>query len=119
MSATPKPTPEQLEELRREVEMDSPCVWDLPGMRALLLAAYEATQRPIVAEPEYPAPLDVAALPAFWHARRARAGKGPSLCAEELERALAAHDGRWAKLERLAVEVLAVNTDVDAHEVKP
>lgn len=51
-----------------------------------LLEAYKATQRPIEPDPE--APLDVADLPAFWDARRARLGKNASVCAAELRRAL-------------------------------
>lgn len=41
---------------------------------------------PAVADPN--APLDVHALPDFFDARRAALGKGPSVCAEELRRAL-------------------------------
>lgn len=142
MSTTPKPTPEELRDLRKryapsvippcrvcgaELAMQAigggqptryacsvaasarPTDWDhyrrsehedrrQGGDEDVIrvIDAFEASQRAIVAEPDYPAPTEVAALPAFWRARRERAGKSASLCADELERALAASGGRDA-----------------------
>lgn len=38
-------TPAQLDEFTREVDCDSPCSWDLPGMRRALLEALAKSDR--------------------------------------------------------------------------
>jgi hypothetical protein len=81
------PTPEQIAELRRDIDLDV-SVWDLPGMRALVLAALDAARARVGELERYEAL-------AFKAAERCRNEPGKCWCGcHESAVVMAGRDGR-------------------------